>query len=428
MDVAGITSLVVSVAGVAVGAYYARKQQLWPHRVEASQAQFRQQRLRLADRSIGGVHCATLHLAADRRLRRVGATDYLTRPDLLLQQPIALSRMLLRWTDKPTFGVSPALKAARHVLPWRTPRERYERYSAAMWDLSRPQLFVNAPCYRVVAMDWAADPPELTFGACRYFDMIDSAEALAHEFGLASARRSPARWRDMPARRLLRADIFDLDARAFALAIPTLTLIRRAEQPWSFLMHWRDPEKVAMLPDLFQVIPAGVFQPATDHPGASRDDLDLWHNVMREYAEELLGAPDAMGGVGAGLDYARTEPYRSLQEGLVDGRVVAWCFGLGIDPLTLTVDLLTAVLLDEDLFESVFGAIVPDNEEGRLILRDPDADAFGIPFTRHKVTAYLGDKRLAPSAAACLHLAWEHRAFLAERPPFDHIGGSATGH
>ncbi|MEU1891332.1 hypothetical protein [Streptomyces pristinaespiralis] len=52
-------------------------------------------------------------------------------------------------------------------------------------------------------------------------------------------------------------------------------------------------------------LPGGMIQPASLSPLAHRRDLSLWRVIMREYNEELLGAPEATGDTGTEVDYGR---------------------------------------------------------------------------------------------------------------------------
>jgi agmatine/peptidylarginine deiminase len=60
------------------------------------------------------------------------------------------------------------------------------------------------------------------------------------------------------------------------------------------------------------VVPGGEFQPHNDILPVWRTDLDLWRNVMREYAEEFLGFQESMGRGGAIINYENDEPYRQF--------------------------------------------------------------------------------------------------------------------
>jgi hypothetical protein len=68
-------------------------------------------------------------------------------------------------------------------------------------------------------------------------------------------------------------------------------------------MHRRDGAKVAVAMNVTNVAPAGEFQPHSDVLPVWRADLNMWHNVMREYAEELLGLPESMGQGGTVINY-----------------------------------------------------------------------------------------------------------------------------
>ena len=96
---------------------------------------------------------------------------------------------------------------------------------------------------------------------------------------------------DLPFRSLI-GDPFDFDRRAVLPAITTLTLRRRGNGTATFLLHWRDPAKVATAAGLYDVIPAGEFQPSSIAPYDQANDFSIWRNIVREYSEELLGAPE----------------------------------------------------------------------------------------------------------------------------------------
>ncbi len=45
----------------------------------------------------------------------------------------------------------------------------------------------------------------------------------------------------------------------------------------------------------------------------------------------------------------------------------AYCLGIGLDTLTLAATLLTVVVIDDDVFDDVFGNAVQINAEGTLV-------------------------------------------------------------
>ncbi|MGH3925033.1 MAG: helix-turn-helix domain-containing protein, partial [Pseudonocardiaceae bacterium] len=225
------------------------------------------------------------------------------------------------------------------------------------------------------------------FGLAAYFDMIDVSEALAHEIAAACMAqglpRSAERLRGRLPFRELVGDPFDLRRRAVIPGIATLTIrLRRYPAEPSFLLHWRDPAKVAAGGGIYSVIPQGVFEPSGGAMWDRRNDFDLWRNIVREYSEELLGEPEH--------DGTRSEP---------------------ID-YTLTASILTVVVIDDEVFTEMFGEMVRFNEEGEVVAVGGGTPTEGVPFTEAAVRRMLETEPMAASGGACLALAWRHRDAL----------------
>ena len=175
----------------------------------------------------------------------------------------------------------------------------------------------------------------------------------------------------------------------------------------TFPLHYRHPGRVSHAGGLYQVIPVGVFQPSGEAPWNEANDFSLWRGLLREYAEELLGADEDHGSERAPVDYAAWPLARAMTDGLADGRVRAWCLGLGADPLTFALDLLAVVVIDAPLYDDLFGDLVDANAEGRVIRPRP--------FDEPSVTGLLAGAPLQAAAAALLTLALSHRDTLLAR-------------
>lgn len=278
---------------------------------------------------------------------KVARTPLLADPRWLPARPIPLSDVDIQWRAAPEVR-----------LPAASGTPAYDSYSAAMSALDAPTVFENRPTWRLLAADLAGPAPRLVFGDGWYFDSIDTGEAAAHEY----AAGGPTPLRDAI------GDPCDLTRRPANLAISALTVRRGAED--SFLLHWRDPAKVGHAGGLYQVVPVGVFQTA------GGDDFDLWRFLLREYAEELLGAPEV-----ENPDYT-TWPFAvAMTKALREGRIRADCLGLGVDPLTFATDLLVSVVIDAPVFDELFGAWVAVNDEGAVTARPFTEDAVaGLPM------------------------------------------------
>ncbi len=122
--------------------------------------------------------------------------------------------------------------------------------------------------------------------------------------------------------------------------------------------------------------------------------------------------PEHDGSDGAQIDYDMWPLYRTLTSARDAGSLRVRCFGLGVDPLGLGIDLLTAVVIDSDLFDEVFGDRVQVNAEGQVVASDSPTTTVGFPFTEESVQRFVGNEPMGPGGSACLALAWEHREEL----------------
>jgi len=360
------------------------------------------------------------------------AASRLYRPEILLDEvpllttaawtpdrPVDLRRLRLTWEqERQPVAIDGTEPEALLTVPLQAPGDRFRTYTSAVRYVEPPALFENRPSYRLLDIAWSRDAGSMRFGLATYFDKLDIAEALGHELAAAAANTSTGQvsevhWSQLPFRRAI-GDPFDLASRAVVPAITTLTLIHdRAEQRAGFLLHWRDPQRVATAGGQYDVIPAGEFQPSSVVPWAHASDLDLWRNIVREYSEELCGTTEHDGSHGQPVDYAHWPFYRAITHARDTGRLHAYCLGAGLDALTLAATIPTVVVIDHDAFSEIFGSIVRTNAEGITVSSlDGSASAQGIPFTEINVRRFLTDEPMAPPGAACLALAWRHRNLL----------------
>jgi transcriptional regulator with XRE-family HTH domain len=349
----------------------------------------------------------------------VAGTALISREEWLPRVPLELGNISLKWVE--TSG-APAVtgteRQASGVLPSASDGRRYRRYAHALRDLERPTLFENRVCFRLMDISWAPSAGRLAFGQASYFDMVDVSEAVAHELAASHLAFAPTEtkvgrpsWKRVPLRKLI-GDPFNLARRIVVPSIDTLT-IRRSGPSATFLLHQRDPERVAVCGGMFHVMPAGVFQPSSVSPRACSHDFDLWRNLQREFSEELLGNLEHDGTASAPINYADDEPFRSLNHARGQGRLRVYCFGIGLDPLTLWGEILTVAVIDDEVFDDIFGGLVQANAEGIVVsTHGRKRTVRGIPFTEERVEQLLEDEPMAPAAAACLALAWQHRSSI----------------
>lgn len=348
---------------------------------------------------------------------RVGKLPFMARAEWMPEQPVPLERIRLDWSDDAVGAtVTGTEPEASNTLPLRAPGRRFTRYTSAIRYLDSPALFENRPSYRLLDLDLTADEPYMRFGLATYFDKLDVSEAVAHELADSAAARDGRgvpTWADLPLRSLV-GDPFDAHRRFVMPAVETLTLRRdRSTSDATFLLHWRDPAKVATAAGIYGLIPAGEFQPSSVASWDRQNDFSIWRGMVREFSEELLGEPERDGSSGEPLDYENWPLYRELEQARDDDRVRAFCLGVGLDTLTLTATVLTVVVFDDDLFDALFGDTVRINAEGELVSSaESTRVSEGLPFTSETVERLLTREPMASPGACILHKAWSARSRL----------------
>ncbi|MEV5652933.1 helix-turn-helix transcriptional regulator [Nocardia sp. NPDC052254] len=341
----------------------------------------------------------------------IEGTTCITRANWMAPVPIDLDAIQIEFdgdASPPMFdGTEPE---SEHCRPLRANGLRYNRYSQAIRAIARPSLFENRTSYRLLDASFDEAGGRMAFGLTTYFDMVDVCEVIAHETASAWILQSgPERFTlgDLPFRSRI-GDLFDPARRPILPSINTLT-IRRAPEGDTFFLHRRGSTQVTLAAGLTHIIPAGVFQPAAIGQANISRDFSLWRNMIREFSEEFLDTPEHDGSSGTPVDYD-IEPFRTLTEGRAAGKVRAWCFGMGIDPLAPAGEILTAVAIDSDVFDAAFEGLVSQNSEGEIY--PSDAGTVGIGWTPENVRRVLNREPLAAAAAACVALTWRHRAVI----------------
>ncbi|MGH3772717.1 MAG: helix-turn-helix domain-containing protein [Pseudonocardiaceae bacterium] len=346
---------------------------------------------------------------------RVPDTPLIAAPGWIPGEPVGLRSLRLTLDEQP-HGVAIDGSEAETLLtrPLCAPEQRFDRYTSAMRHVDPPRLFESRPSYRLLGERLSAGT--LHFGLAAYFDKIDVSEALGHEVAIACLRAHngvPDSAEALRGERWFRdliGDPFDPARRAIIPGVATLTIrLRRYPAEPSFLLHWRDPAKVATGGGVYSVIPVGEFQPASVALWDRRNDFDLWRNIVREYSEELLGTPEHDGTRSKPIDYDSWPLYRELEDAQAAGALVPFFLGLGLNPLTLGATILTVVVIDDDVFDRAFGSAIRYNEEGEIVAIGDGRASEGVPFTRDSVRRLLSSEPLSPGGAACLALAWRHR-------------------
>jgi hypothetical protein len=311
-------------------------------------------------------------------------------------------------------GTEPQFEAVR---PRRADGTRFGSYANALGTLSRPRLFEDRTCYRLLDVTTASAGANLEFCDGSYFDIINVCEAIAHEYAAvalaAGALDTAPSAAELPLRSLV-DDPTDLRRRPVIPAISTLTVrLDDDSDDARMVMHWRDPTRVASGGGLYQVAPVGVFQPSHDALWNQANDFNLWRAITREMSEELLGRDENYHSDIEPIDYSRWPFYADLDAARQAGTLRLYWLGLGIDPLTFVADLLTVAVFDSALFDRTFTSLVTANDEGQLLTDGLSAGvSVGFPFNRATIERFTSTRPIQPAGAALLRTAWQHRRVL----------------
>lgn len=384
-------------------------------KVDADRSRWRQERRRLNEQRVALARVASDLYGSNGVHLQSGLVSH---PDWLPSTPVPLDAVQLTYTDSaPPPAITGSEAETRDVRPLHDLASRYQRYSHAIRDLAHPGLFENRLSYRLLGASWDGHGGELEFGHTSYFEAVDVGEALAHETAAShllaqgdeiSVRR--ATWSPLPFRKLI-GDPTTFAHRPQLASIDTLTICRHRDGRATFVLHDRSAARVAVAGGMLHIMPAGVFQPSSIEPTALEADFSLWRNIMREYSEEFLGNVEH-GGDGRPVDYS-AGTFAVFEREYQAGRVRPWWLGVGLDPLTLFGEILTAVVIDAEVYEDLFAEMVDVNDEGRVVvIGDSSTPTTAIPFDELTVPRLLEHSALAPAAAACLSLAWQHREIL----------------
>ncbi|MDD5327245.1 MAG: hypothetical protein PHY02_05465 [Phycisphaerae bacterium] len=279
---------------------------------------------------------------------------------------------------------------------------KYKRYSQAIEELDKPEEFTDRTQYRLLKVDGT----KFVFSnhMYSYFDKINYGEYLVYELEHHNLEKS---WfKRHSNRKQLLQQIQEPYNHIVLCGIDTLTMLHNGTE-LRIIMHIRGADKTATSMGTYHVIPAGEFQPSCIAPASIKEDLNLWKNIMREYAEELLGMDEYDGNSAVPINYG-IEPFVSLENERTNGNIRPFYLGFGLEPASLQGEILTVVVFKEETFNKIFPNVLTENREGEIIT---DKDRWGRQFTEEEYNSYR-EANILPTTAAILDIAWNQRKFF----------------
>jgi hypothetical protein len=354
-----------------------------------------------------------------QRVSVIGPTSQITCPGWIPEEPIPLSEVTViddHSADSESVFLERLKTPLSRALPYRdVARGRFSSRHEAVEALCRPSLWENRVCYRLTHVEVLSGAARLSVAPVHFFTGFDTSETLAIE--LLRATRTHRNQR-LTLRQAIGSPC-DLQRNPVHAGVCTLTIVRGDDGVDRFFLMDRDRTAVADGIDQRHVVPAGVFQPSTDHPSAWHEDQDVWKNIVREACEEFLPDLDPVDSSSAAVELETVEPYATVMRQGRSGHVRCYFLGIGIDPVQLQPEILTSCVFAEKAFRGLFGATFEQadvrNREGKIIgarvigITKSGCRLVGFPFSKAEVEKALTSTSmpLVSGAAACLYLTWQ---------------------
>jgi hypothetical protein len=242
----------------------------------------------------------------------------------------------------------------------------------------------------------------LRFGLDNYFNYVDTCELLAYEFCQKVVKRLKERAeldktsvKDKVKLTLRnRTEPFDFSSRSAAVGIDTALIVLDTDKPSRFYLHERG-KRLMEGANTISVVPAGTFQPRHRDDTYHSQDFDLYTNLMREFAEELLGEEEFRESSARLTDIFEIDVLNKIDFFVKRGLVKVYYLGMGLDCLTTKSEILTALVLEREVVDTFIQREFVDCFEGKY---------FEVEFSPDQLRRFMRDNRASPAGAACLWL------------------------
>lgn len=283
--------------------------------------------------------------------------------------------------------------------------------------------------YRVLEICKSEDELKLQFGLMRYYDYINSCEALAAELADFALRhpelsdvndplRKPPDIPPLP-HRGAPDDIYNFYLRSAGAGVNCLLLLKNyftgvysknINLSSKFVLHNRGV-KTLEAQNTVHVVPAGGHQPMARGFGDDRE-LSIWRTAVREFFEELFNREEVAGIYAHGEDFFELPEIRPLVEAFfgVEGAAKVYLLGVGLDPVTTKPEILVAIVVDWRAASNKYlqrshalSLKVEENYEGEVSFIDLTRDNLLREASRPR-----RGTTVLPAGAACMLMAARH--------------------
>jgi hypothetical protein len=279
--------------------------------------------------------------------------------------------------------------------------------------MKRGRNLFNGDSYRTLDIKPKAGKLDLTFGPTKYFQIVNTCEAIAAELS-DFVSNNPNR---IPSHLELRGPpeaIFDFKNRSTYAVIACLLFIKnysvniysKSRYRDQFVLHERGDDTVESQ-NTIAVVPAGGHQPIAVNFG-DRREVALWRSAVREFCEELFNKEEAAILRRHGesfLDLPEVKPY--VDALFRSGAARVFLMGVGLDPVTTKCEFMMAIVVDWKKASRSLELKIEENYEGTVSFHDLTKRHLFEEATKPRK-----GKPLYPSSKACLLLGHRHFDFL----------------
>ncbi|MBV8979157.1 MAG: hypothetical protein JOZ13_17435 [Alphaproteobacteria bacterium] len=279
--------------------------------------------------------------------------------------------------------------------------------------LERRRLRWNGDSYRVLKITRGSDRLDFTFGPTKYFNYVDSLEAMSAEladFALRNPGVTPSKLpRRGPADR-----IFDFRQRSAFAGVNCILLLKnyyrgnrsrsRVSAPHQFVLHDRRGDALEAR-NTFHVVPAGGHQPAKEF--GNNNEWSIWRTIVREFCEELFDKEEAHKLIKGGGDFIEHPEIKPLIDKVFrKGAAKVFLFGVGLDPVTTKPEILAGIVVDWQKIDTATELHIETNYEGTAKYIDLSREELVTQAEMPRT------KPMLPAGKAALLLAAQHYDFL----------------
>ena len=313
--------------------------------------------------------------------------------------PIDLGKVKLEWQSRRNFDFDKSIFSKNDILPFGE-----KRYSSPLNEFVEGINLFDAPTYRLMGTEKTEENDYvLKFGLDTYFNYVNTCELLAYEFckeimrRVKDVRELSADFIKNKAKLRLRSqarDPFDFTNRSAAAGINTMLIVMDNKKPSTFYLHHRS-DRVAECMNTISVVPAGTFQPRAERDSFHSQDFNLYTNLMREFAEELLGKEELNSTSKMFTDIFEIDLLKKINFFIKQGIVRAYYLGMGLDCLTTKPEIFTALIFERETIDTFLWQKFVDCDEG---------ETFEVEFSPQQLRSGIEDDEIVPAGAACLWL------------------------